>query len=127
MKSRYIASIIGFILIFIIQTGKASTPSLPDPLAAGWNGSSVCELLKEDDKQRILRCTFPPGVGHERHFHAANFGYTVSGGKMKITDVSGSREVNIPSGSYFPTKAIEWHEVINIGETTFIYLIVEQK
>ena len=127
MKSHYMLSIISFMLVFIIQTSNASTHSLPDPLAAGWKGSSVCELLKEDEKQRILRCTFPPGVGHERHFHAPNFGYTVSGGKMKITDASGSREVNIPSGSYFPTQAIEWHEVVNIGETTFIYLIVEQK
>ena len=47
---------------------------LPDPLQAGWNGAQVCERLHEDGDQRVLRCTFPPGVGHERHFHPPHFG-----------------------------------------------------
>ena len=29
--------------------------ALPDPLAAGWEGASVCELLHEDEELRILR------------------------------------------------------------------------
>ena len=79
--------------------------TLPDPLAAGWKGAPVCERLDEDSKQRILRCTFAPGVGHERHYHAPNFGYAVSGGRMQITDASGSREVDLPTGSSFASPA----------------------
>jgi hypothetical protein len=37
--------------------------TLPDPLQAGWNGRAVCEALQDDADRRILRCTFPPGVG----------------------------------------------------------------
>jgi mannose-6-phosphate isomerase-like protein (cupin superfamily) len=100
---------------------------LPDPLAAGWNGTPVCELLHEDSDQRILRCEFEPGVGHERHFHDPHFGYTISGGRMQITDGNGIREVDVPAGSSFTSPGVVWHEVINIGNSTTAFLIVEPK
>jgi quercetin dioxygenase-like cupin family protein len=100
---------------------------LPDPLAAGWQGESVCELLEEDDQHRMLRCTFPPGIGHERHFHAPHTGYTLAGGLMRITDDDGTREVNVPTGSSWISDGIEWHEIVNVGETTAAYLIIEIK
>lgn len=101
--------------------------SLPDPLAAGWQGKKVCEKLHEDEKQRILRCTFPPGVGHEKHYHAPNFGYTLQGGKMKITSASGTREVEIKTGDSHVSQGTDWHEVVNVGDTTVVYLVVEVK
>jgi len=100
---------------------------LPDPLAAGWDGAAVCEMLHEDADQRVLRCTFPPGVGHERHFHAAHFGYVISGGRMRIEDASGVREVDIPTGYSWTSDGVPWHQAVNIGETTAQYLIVEPK
>ena len=102
--------------------------SLPDPLQAGWQGKPVCEKLHEDEKQRVLRCTFPPGVGHEKHFHAPNFGYTITGGTVKITDATGTREVTINTGdSHLSPEGTEWHEIVNVGDTTIIYLVVEVK
>lgn len=103
------------------------TGALPDPLAAGWQGRSVCELLRDDESLRVLRCTFPPGVGHERHAHAPHWGYALSGGRMRITDARGVREAEIESGSSFTSAGVPWHEVLNIGETTVAYLIVEPK
>jgi quercetin dioxygenase-like cupin family protein len=100
---------------------------LPDPLQAGWNGSSVCEKLHEDEAQRVLRCTFPPDVGHERHYHDQHFGYAVSGGRMRITSAEGTREVDLPTGSSFASDGVDWHEVVNVGDTTVTYLIVEPK
>jgi quercetin dioxygenase-like cupin family protein len=100
---------------------------LPDPLAAGWRGQAVCERLHEDERQRVLRCTFPPGVGHERHFHVQHFGYALSGGAMRINDPAGIREVELKTGSHFTSAGTAWHEVVNIGETTVVYLIVEPK
>lgn len=100
---------------------------LPDPLAAGWNGAPVCELLHEDSDQRVLRCTFTPGVGHERHLHAPHFGYAISGGRMRITDASGVREIDLPTGSSFTSAGVLWHEVMNVGDTMVVYLIVEPK
>jgi quercetin dioxygenase-like cupin family protein len=99
--------------------------SLPDPLAAGWQGRQVCEKLHESNDIRVLRCTFAPGVGHERHFHDAHYGYALSGGTMKITDGSGTRTVELQTGSDFYSDGVDWHTVINVGETTVQYLIVE--
>ena len=101
--------------------------TLPDPLAAGWDDVPVCQLLHEDLKQRILRCTFEPGVGHERHFHVRHFGYAISGGRMQITDASGVRVVDLSTGSSFTSPGILWHEVMNVGDTTTDFLIVEPK
>jgi quercetin dioxygenase-like cupin family protein len=103
------------------------TADLPDPLAAGWNGKPVCELLLEDERQRILRCTFAPGVGHERHYHAPHFGYALSGGKMRLTDASGTREAELKADSSFTSGGTEWHEVLNIGDSTVRYLIIETR
>jgi len=52
------------ITVFVVFTmlSACTTPStLPDPLAAGWKGTSVCEQLNDDSEHRILRCTFKPG------------------------------------------------------------------
>lgn len=101
--------------------------TLPDPLEAGWNGVPVCERLHEDSDQRILRCTFPPGVGHERHFHDKHFGYAIAGGRMKITDSSGTREVDLATGISFASEGVVWHKVLNIGDSTTVFLIIEPK
>lgn len=110
-----------------LVSATAVAASLPDPLAAGWDGKPVCERLHEDDRQRVLRCTFPPGVGHERHFHAPHFGYILEGGTMQITDATGTRTANLTSGATWVSEGIEWHEVLNVGEATSVYLIVEPR
>ncbi|MEZ5894617.1 MAG: hypothetical protein R3C58_15900, partial [Parvularculaceae bacterium] len=46
---------------------RAEASDLPYAGDAGWKGEKVCELLFENDETRVARCTFPPGVGHERH------------------------------------------------------------
>ncbi|MGJ8667148.1 MAG: cupin domain-containing protein [Patiriisocius sp.] len=101
--------------------------TLKDPLQAGWNNQSVCEVVEENDKVRVLQCTFAPGVGHERHYHAAHFGYTVKGSKFRIKDTTGTREVNVPTGYKFYNEGIDWHEVLNIGDSTAVFLIMEPK
>ena len=108
-----------------LATAEQDSDSLPDPLAAGWEGKSVCEKLHENDKHRVLRCTFLPGVGHERHFHKAHFGYVLTGGHMRINDANGEREVELAANYTWNSEGVAWHEVVNIGETTAIYLIVE--
>ena len=105
----------------------ASAVPLPDPLAAGWQGKPVCEEVRNDANLRVLRCTFPPGTGHDRHYHARHFGYALSGGRMRITDGKGTREAEIATGSSFSSAGVPWHEVVNIGDTTVQYLIVEPR
>lgn len=106
---------------------SAAESDLPGALEAGWQGEKVCELLQEDEMTRVLRCTFPPGVGHERHYHPAHFGYTLKGGTMRITDASGEREISAAANGTWQSKGVAWHQVLNVGDTTSQYLIIEQK
>ena len=113
------------VLTVSILSCAENPTGLPDPLKAGWKGKSVCEVLEESEELRVLRCTFPPGVGHEKHYHAPHFGYTIKGSKFKITDSSGTRAVQVPSGSSFSKDKITWHEVQNVGDSTAVFLIIE--
>ena len=117
----------GLAVLSIAAAACTKTPDLPDPLEAGWAGSRVCERLHEDNSQRVLRCTFPPAVGHERHFHAPHFGYAIAGGRVRITDANGVREVEFATGSHSVSEGVDWHEIVNIGDTTIVYLLVEPK
>ncbi len=114
------------VLLFGLISCQPKT-NLPDPLLAGWNNQTVCDLIKENEAVRVLKCTFPPGVGHERHFHNAHFGYTLSGSTFRIKDTTGVREIRVPTGTDFYNNGIEWHEVLNIGDSTAVFLIVEPK
>jgi quercetin dioxygenase-like cupin family protein len=120
------AGVAAIVVVPLALAAEAPAP-LPDPLAAGWRGAPVCERLREDEALRVLRCSFAPGVGHERHFHARHFGYALSGGRMRITDERGTREVEIAAGSSFASDGVAWHEVLNVGDTTVAYLIVEPR
>ncbi len=72
---------------------------MPDPLQAGWNKNAVCELLEENESIRVLKCTFEPGIGHEKHYHKPHFGYTLAGSNFRIIDVEGTKEVSVATGS----------------------------
>lgn len=122
MKFKYCV----FICFGIVLNCNHKT-SLPDPLEAGWNNQAVCDVLEDNEKLRTLKCTFPPNVGHERHYHDTHFGYTLQGGTFRITDTTGTREVTIPTGYSFYNEKVEWHEVLNIGDNTAIFLIMEPK
>jgi len=115
------------ILAIVLLSGCKNKHPLPDPLEAGWKGHAVCEVLEDNKELRVLKCTFEPGVGHEKHYHNPHVGYTLVGGKFRITDHTGTREVNVPTGYTFSKDSITSHEVLNIGETTSVYLIMEYK
>ncbi|WP_456439722.1 cupin domain-containing protein [Psychroserpens sp.] len=126
-NSVYIYKTIFSIAIILLLFNCNDNQKLPDPLEAGWNNKVVCEVLEDNDKVRTLKCTFPPSVGHERHYHKAHFGYTLAGSTFRIKDTTGTREVTIPTGYNFYNEKVDWHEVLNIGDSTAIFLIVEPK
>jgi len=127
MKYIGVNVLVGLVASVALAGAYATQPPLPDPLEAGWNGVPVCEKLHEDSDQRILRCTFPPSIGHQRHFHNRHFGYALAGGRMRITDSSGTREVDLATGSSFASDDVAWHEVLNVGDSTVVFLIIEPK
>ena len=101
--------------------------ALPHAFDAGWHGQKTCSLLYEDDAVRVGRCSFPPGVGHEKHYHDPHFGYVLEGGTLRITDADGTRIVTTAAGADWSTDRRTVHEALNIGETTTSYLIVEPR
>jgi quercetin dioxygenase-like cupin family protein len=114
-----------------LLTSSLASATLPAPpptaLNAGWKGQRVCEVLFENADLLAMRCTFPPGVGHERHWHPRHWGYVVSGGTMHITDARGTAVREIKTGSSWWSDGIDWHEARNIGSTTAVYVIYEPK
>jgi beta-alanine degradation protein BauB len=97
-------------------------------LCAGWQGERVCELLQEDSQVRVLRCTFPPGVGHETHYHPPHFGYVLEGTSvMRITTAGGVEDRPVRAGSSFANDVEVRHAALNVGVETMRYLIVEKK
>lgn len=115
------------VLIAFAMMSCQSTPDLPDPLEAGWKGEKVCEVIYESDDQRILRCTFPPGVGHEEHYHLPHVGYTITGSTFRIEDEKGVRTVEVPDNSTFSNNEISSHTVENVGDRTAVFLIIEKR
>jgi mannose-6-phosphate isomerase-like protein (cupin superfamily) len=127
MKTIGVIGLAGLIANVAVVGVYAEQQPLPDPLEAGWNGVPVCEKLHEDSDHRILRCSFPPSIGHQRHYHDRHFGYAIAGGRMRITDSSGTREVDLATGSSFASDGVAWHEVLNIGDSTVVFLVIEPK
>ncbi|MBC2844552.1 cupin domain-containing protein [Winogradskyella flava] len=125
--NNYMKSLGAILFCTLLIVGCKEKQTLPDPLKAGWNGNAVCEVLKDNKELRVLKCTFEPGVGHEKHSHDPHFGYTLAGGKFKITDESGTKEVDVPTDYSFSKDEVTTHEVLNIGATTAVFMIIEYK
>jgi quercetin dioxygenase-like cupin family protein len=106
----------------------AADPSgLPHALDAGWQGTETCELLFEDDSVIVGRCDFPPGVGHEKHYHNPHFGYVLQGSTLRIIDESGEQVLETTTGDNWSTDQVTVHEALNVGDVTTSYLLVEPK
>ena len=115
-------------LLGACANASAQIAPLPQALCAGWQGERVCERLHEDAMIRVLRCTFPPGVGHEPHYHPPHFGYVLEGESvMRITTEAGVRDAPVRAGGSFSNDGEVRHAALNIGDQTTTYLIVEKK
>jgi len=115
-------------LLTVPVTMAADPPDLPHAFDAGWKGAKTCELMYEAETVRVGRCSFPPGIGHERHYHYPHFGYVLQGGTMQITNGKGVVEAGeVITGSTWSTNEITIHEALNTGDTTTLFLIVEPK
>jgi len=120
--------IVGSVVLMMSVFGSCTSEnSLPDPLEAGWNNTAVCEVLVDNDKMRVLKCSFAPGVGHDKHYHPAHYAYAISGSRFRIEYKDGVREVDFSTGSNYYSEGVEWHKALNIGDSTAVVLIVENK
>lgn len=121
-------SLIGLVFLVLAVSATAEDPAdLPHAFDAGWKGEATCELLYETDSVRVGRCDFPPGIGHEKHYHNPHFGYVIQGSTLRITDAEGTREVETTAGATWSTDTVTVHEALNVGDVSTSYLIVEPK
>ena len=121
-------STLAAILLAACASASAQVAPLPMALCAGWQGERVCELLQEDTQIRVLRCRFPPGVGHEMHYHPPHFGYVLEGESvMRITTASGVVDRPVRAGTSFSNDEEIQHAALNVGTQTTRYLIIEKK
>ncbi len=121
-------SALAAVIVGACVTGSVQVAPLPMALCAGWQGERTCELLSEDAQVRVLRCTFPPGVGHEMHYHPPHFGYVLSGDSvMRIRTAEGVVDRPVRAGQTFTNDREVIHEPVNVGSETTTYLIVEKK
>ncbi len=119
---------LSIIVVLGLIVSCKQTPDLPDPYEAGWGGKKVCEILNETKKTRTLKCTFPPGVGHEKHYHLPHTGYTLKGSRFEMTAEDGSvNVVDVPGGYSWSKDEISIHNVLNVGDSTAVFLIIEEK
>ena len=125
--TKFITTSACILLITSVLLSCKNNNKLPDPLEAGWQGQSVCEVLEDTKELRVLKCIFPPNVGHEMHYHNPHVGYTVKGSAFRISNEEGTREVDVPTGYTFSNDEITEHQVLNIGDSTAVFLIMEYK
>jgi len=107
----------------LAQAGDSD--GLPHAFDAGWKGEKTCAVLYETPSVRVGKCSFAPGVGHEKHYHHPHFGFVLQGSTMRVKDKDGEREVVAETGSSWSSSSLSVHEAINIGPTTASYLIIE--
>lgn len=120
--------LLGVTLVCACATASAQLAPLQMALCAGWHSERTCELLNEDEQVRVLRCTFPPGVGHEMHYHPPHFGYVLSGDSvMRIRTAEGVMDRPVRARQTFSNDREVIHEPVNIGDETTTYLIIERK
>jgi quercetin dioxygenase-like cupin family protein len=113
--------------LLAVSASADDVAQLPHAFEAGWEGAETCALVYETPEVRVAKCSFPPGVGHEKHYHNPHFGYVLQGGTMRITDASGEREVAIETGATFTVPERIVHQGLNVGDTTTSYLMIEPR
>ena len=87
---------------------------------------SVYQKLMENERVRLLKMDFQPEERTILHFHPDHLLYALEGGKMAITDTTGSNAtvIELDAGDYHWFKGGK-HSIVNIGTTTISAIVVE--
>ena len=101
-----VAIILSCVVVGVLAPYPANANDIPDAFSVEWQGKKPCESLFEDDKIRVLRCTFEPTGVHVRRHHPANLVYTLSGGKVRAQDAQGTRERESKTDAFSINKPI---------------------
>ncbi len=105
--------------------------SLPQEMVVGF----ISQLADEDVHKALAAVSrmdeIAPSIQEKvlTEFRSAlgKHDYAIAGGRMRITDEAGTREVDSPTGNSWTSAGVAWHEVVNVGETTAVYLVIETR
>lgn len=84
------------------------------------------KLLLENDQVRVLEMVLKPGEADVLHHHHNETVYFQMGGKLKITTGDEVMEAEVSDG-HVMWHAAWTHQVSNVGNTTVVAIIVEEK
>ena len=98
-----------------------------DFAAAHISSPDQYEVLLENDRVLILKMTLQPGESDSMHAHRDESVYFERGGSVVITEINGNRiEATVPD-CYFMWHPSLTYQVIIVGSSEIIAIIVEEK
>lgn len=94
----------------------------------GEGDPGVFKRVFENHRIRILEVTTEPGQAEGWHSHPRYFAYVISGGRLRHETPDGeTSEVELTAGMNRMLQPVEWHQGVNIGDSTVKILLVELK
>ncbi len=94
-----------------------------DPLSAAKN---VYKFINENERIRVLKVTFNPGLIAKMHHHPQHMVYVLKGGKLKLLSEGKTQELDLKEGSAVFLDE-QNHEATNIDDKVIELLVVELK
>ena len=87
---------------------------------------NIYKVAFENERVRLLEVRMEPGAKSELHSHPNYLAYVLSGGKVRLTDASGTVELELHDGENLWREAEE-HSAENVGTTELRALFFELK
>ena len=104
-------------------TGVSSKMLLPEKVSP-----DIYDVLLENEDVKILKVSFPPGVGDNMHDHYPFSFYVIDGGKLQVTLPDGKvNEMEAGDGFSGHNEKGVRHKVKNVGEEAVNIILVEHK
>ena len=84
------------------------------------------KVLLENEHVRVLEMQLGAGKSDNKHSHPDLTAYVVKGGKIRMHEDSGPKDMDVPDGAALWIAA-HTHRVENIGTTDFKVIVIEDK
>lgn len=116
--------------LFILLLGSMASQATELP-AAHEASPTIYQVLTENEHVLVLRMTLAPGQSDALHQHNAETVYFQHGGSLRIEPYMDAT-VSDPVTATVPDGHVMWHDawahrVTNVGDSTVVAIIIEQK
>ncbi|MDQ3142157.1 MAG: cupin domain-containing protein [Bacteroidota bacterium] len=115
-----------FLLLFTIGLYLVSSLSnSAQAQEAGTAAKNIYKLLADTLGVKMYEIVFKPGDVAPFHTHPDHCIYVLEGGKLEVTDVSGTKIILDGKPGMAMIGGPESHSAVNIGKTKFRAIVVE--